>query len=388
MVDPTVPALTAAARASRASSRLLLAAGSLLVGLMLAEGAVRVVESVKGTSYALQLDAQFDKPSLFQPHPYVGYILSPGAASPPGSILNFSVNAMGFRGENISLSKPARTFRIACLGGSTTYGSADKGDATTWPAQLEQELNNSLPAGSPYKSVEVINAGVVGYTSMESFVNFKMRVMPLEPDLVILYHGINDARVIDRPDFQPDYSHVRMPWVRPVASRSDVLFGWSHLYGWIRGQASIPTVDDATMKPFLGERLAESEERTGLTTWRRTLTELTSLARGNGVHVMLTSFAYTRELKHRKKWMLSAFRVVDKMNAITEELARNLDTLFTDVSEAVGTRQGFFVDSVHLSAAGNRRIARAVGQEIGEAGLLAKQGSAPSIEQEGAKAQR
>ncbi len=363
---PTAP------RKRSLASRLSFLIGGVLAGLLLAEGAVRIVDLVTGSSHALQLEAHFDKEVLFQPHPYVGWILTPGFESGPDSFEQYSVNSLGFRGRDFRPAKPARTFRVACLGGSTTYGGGASDDAHTWPALLEKLLNALLPEGSPYNRVEVINAGVPGYTSMESFVNFKMRVMPLEPDLIILYHGINDSRVMGMPGFRSDYSHVRMPWTVPMPSAWDMALGWSHLYGLLRGEGAVASLDDIVAKPYVNERLTGDELVPGLVTWRRTLTELTSMARGNGCTVMLTTFAYTRQHNIRKEWMLtSGFEIVDAMNEVTKAVAAELDTLFADLSKVVGTRKDLFTDPVHLSDLGNQRIAMAVSREIAESGVLA-----------------
>lgn len=57
----------------------------------------------------------------------------------------------------------------------------------TYPDLLNKYLHN---AG--IESVEVINAGVAGYSSYNNLINISFRILPLEPDLIILYQGIND----------------------------------------------------------------------------------------------------------------------------------------------------------------------------------------------------
>ena len=47
--------------------------------------------------------------------------------------------------------------------------------------------------------VEVLNAGVPGYNSWESAIDFQTRVLDAEPDLVVVFFGVNDvhARLVD-----------------------------------------------------------------------------------------------------------------------------------------------------------------------------------------------
>ena len=57
-----------------------------------------------------------------------------------------------------------------------------------------------------YENIEVINAGVPGYTSWETLINFQFRVLDIEPDLIIIYHGTNDthARLVLPKFYQSD----------------------------------------------------------------------------------------------------------------------------------------------------------------------------------------
>ena len=53
------------------------------------------------------------------------------------------------------------------------------------PAQLERELKNRIPN----QTVEVVNFGVLQYTSAESFAAFALRGVDLHPDVVVIYEG-------------------------------------------------------------------------------------------------------------------------------------------------------------------------------------------------------
>ena len=54
-------------------------------------------------------------------------------------------NTMGFRGKEIENEKSENVFRIIAVGSSTTLGGkgSDSRDGETWPAYLEQILNNN-----------------------------------------------------------------------------------------------------------------------------------------------------------------------------------------------------------------------------------------------------
>jgi len=85
------------------------------------------------------------------------------------------------------MPKPAGQFRIVCLGGSTTYTSDVKDYRDSYPYLLEKYLK-----AQGYNDVTVVNAGAGSWSSWESLINFQFRVLDLDPDLIIVYHGIND----------------------------------------------------------------------------------------------------------------------------------------------------------------------------------------------------
>src|SRR3989338_912846 len=93
--------------------------------------------------------------NLFEPDLYLGYRHRPDSCS-----FSVRINSMGFRGREISFTKPDNLSRIITIGGSTTFGSDNK-ENDTYPALLERELNSeSIHSSVKY---EVINGGVVGY---------------------------------------------------------------------------------------------------------------------------------------------------------------------------------------------------------------------------------
>jgi len=98
-----------------------------------------------------------------------------------------NINSEGFRGPEISKEKQDNTYRIFVIGGSTTFGSGVK-DGETPPAHL-QKIFDSKDLDF---NVEVINAGVPGGWSKGEVRWIKERIIDYEPDLFIVYDGVND----------------------------------------------------------------------------------------------------------------------------------------------------------------------------------------------------
>ncbi|MDD4201865.1 MAG: SGNH/GDSL hydrolase family protein [Candidatus Omnitrophica bacterium] len=144
----------------------------------------------------------------WQPHHYLNYYPSPNYKNGLTSH-----NSLGYRGEEFSIKKPEGVFRIAILGGSTVYTEQVKDDTKTFPYLLEQILKKKYG----YANVQVINAGVPGYNSWESLINLEFRVLDLSPDMVIIYHGVNDAhaRFVNPNNYSLDNSGRRKQWEYP-----------------------------------------------------------------------------------------------------------------------------------------------------------------------------
>ena len=91
-----------------------------------------------------------------------------------------------FNHQTFPKAKPDNTFRIFCLGGSTTYGRPfdDKTSYCGW-------LREYLVEVDPTKNFEVINAGGISYASYR-LVKVMEELAEFEPDLFIVYTGHNE----------------------------------------------------------------------------------------------------------------------------------------------------------------------------------------------------
>lgn len=104
-----------------------------------------------------------------------------------------SINGEGFRGPAFTREKPAGTYRIVVLGDSVAFGYG-VGEHATYARQLELLLNQGQ-SGTQVDSrsrVEVVNAGVTGYTSWQGRLLYERTIQKFAPDLVIVLFGYND----------------------------------------------------------------------------------------------------------------------------------------------------------------------------------------------------
>jgi lysophospholipase L1-like esterase len=155
----------------------------LVILLVFCEGGLRFRAWLKyGTAAAGVRDAMLvrdEAAGLWVPQP--GYEVK-------GANIHIKINSLGFRGDEFSRAKPAGTFRIVCLGASTTFSAEASSNDAVWTHRLQEKLRKEYPG----RQIEVINAAVGGYVADDNLRNLRHRVMPLDPDLVIYYEANNE----------------------------------------------------------------------------------------------------------------------------------------------------------------------------------------------------
>jgi lysophospholipase L1-like esterase len=107
-------------------------------------------------------------------------------------VWRIALNEEGFRSAPFSGAKKPGVLRVACIGDSWTFGmNVDQNQM--YPARLEALLKANPPAGT--RDVEVMNFGILGYTSFQGLQLLKTRVLDLHPDIVVIGFGMNDSDV-------------------------------------------------------------------------------------------------------------------------------------------------------------------------------------------------
>jgi hypothetical protein len=286
---------------------------------------------------------------------------------------------------------------VACLGGSTTFCTAVKGEARPWPAVAEAYLNGLLDPNGPYDRCEFINAGVSGYTLLESFVNLKTRVLPLKPDLVIIYHAVNDARAIRLGQFRHDYSHVRKSWVEPPpVPLLDPWLRWSHLYGAIRGGPAANTAtalrDLLNVPGYIDLSVRSGPELdVGIKNFAMTLRESVAISRLHGSEVVLATFTWARENEDGSPYKYPDKKLIllmKRLNHVIREVAQQDKTLLIDLYEKGPHSAQYFDDIVHRNNLGNYESGKLVARTLAQSRFLKRAASSRRRAQPGQDADR
>jgi len=317
-----------------------------------------------------------------QPHPYLAYSLKPGWRTPPDKPRAQSINGLGFRGDEISVEKPPGVFRIACLGGSSTYGSTPSSNAATYPARLEERLR----AARPDIDFQVINAGVPSWSTFESMSNLAFRLVDLELDLVIVYHSTNDMTQALYGEPRWDNTHWRAVWpiykpslLEPYLERSMTYLLWrKHCTNILETRADLGFNGIVDYDPSDTDPLAKGEiSERGFLNFERNLTTMVGVARIHGARIIFGTQAMRDDLEeHRPRSAPAQYDAMRRMTTIIRTVAERHDVLVIDAEarleaeakrllEETGKEQ-VFSGNVHLKDRGADLLA-----ETFAAGILA-----------------
>tara|TARA_Y100000996_G_scaffold408679_1_gene388153 strand:+ start:214 stop:1752 length:1539 start_codon:yes stop_codon:yes gene_type:complete len=169
----------------------------LIIGLLII---FSLIELIANIWWEVQIDCEFENSEIFNENENIdtrqlcldlynvkvlGKQILPSQQSS-----SITINSLGFRGEEFSLEKSDDTFRIFIVGGSTVFGHGATSDKTTIPGYLKDFFQTNMEE----MNVEVINAGIQGADSFEELSIIKNKIIPLSPDLIIVYDGWNDLR--------------------------------------------------------------------------------------------------------------------------------------------------------------------------------------------------
>ena len=368
-------------------SRIAIILASIAITLVVLELGARFYLSQFGDErqkilYLYTRDEINQKQTLLQGLAYLNYGLS---------TTRDDVNSLGYRGPEIAVPKPDAVYRIVAIGGSTTYGLF----LDLWQLAYPRQLQETLQRDYGYGAVEVINAGVPQYSTWESAVNMLLRIPDLEPDLIIIYHGINDVGVrltdpafydglntgkgywVDRDDPLPPsvlwrFALRRLGFELPVAYELDTTF---------RRPDGIRSCDqdDSGLEPVcrgFGMVASDVLRANPPIYFERNLRNMIRLAQGMNSEVLLLTWAYSPlefpeagggGMVH--KYLQEG---ADEHNAIVRRLAEEEGTLYFDLAASMPVDAAYWVNGVHMKAAGTAEMARQIAVYLAGSGALSQ----------------
>jgi lysophospholipase L1-like esterase len=312
-------------------------------------------------------------PASVEPDEQFGYRLRPGGTFPAGPNAVIHINAQGFRGPALALSKPTGTYRVLTLGGSTTFGWAVDEEAT-YPSRLEERLRQRcIPALGD--RIEVVNGGVPGYQSSQTALRFEADWVRYAPDMVLLMEGLNDLLAAE-----PQAAGSDQP--PEVSSRWLVASAWQvrvhQLYAWSRAHSAAVRWLDQTMRP-----MAPMRREGGPSLHRvleRSLDRIDRVARASGVELIIVRYPGPHELKlETLRWpapvtdttrptpaLIGLGRYAEMADRLAQWAARRQRPLVAlDEAFALAPAQSLYQsDGLHFTPEGNEFIAAVIEEQV------------------------
>jgi lysophospholipase L1-like esterase len=350
------------------ASHLLLPLAFAVVFLLVLEGGVRVMGRWRGGAWPLtraEEGAAFSRHlrGALQRHPYLVIAGIPGGGLEiPGHSVR--MNSRGYRGPEIRMPKPAGRYRVVCTGGSTTFDVRSPDDEKTWPSRLGARLVAS--------DGDVVNAGVSGWTTLESLISLEARDIDLEPDLVVVYAGVNDAQPAGFSPFARDYSHGHGEILARVVGVEDT---------------PIPFVSHSLLIQSLGDALRQGPAKVHAMPWKtagnraadipdeaaavfeRNLRSTIAVARAAGARTLVIAQSVrlrkgyeAADREYYESWtpgltFEGAGRALARYNEVGRRLGQEGAAFFLDPFASGAFTDADFADSVHFSVSGSDRFA-------------------------------
>lgn len=328
-----------------------------LLAVAMAEVALRLFAPIP---YSMKVE--------YRPDGFVGQRLVPKRRYRLADGGTCTVNSAGYRGPEFEIPKPPGIFRIVALGGSSTFSYLTD-DAKTWTRRLEDDLRARFG-----DSIEVVNAGVPGYSAFTSKVNYLYRIRAIGPDVVLLYHTWNDMKFFRRIEEGEDFlaPSFRPRPIRDFLRRFQLAWRLRSLFDSSEG--GLPSREQGWLERDPAEGIAISEGGRAHRWERDNYEDLALLASTDGVLPVFVSQAgllsdgnlddpevrrrvYTEYQGLDYPEILRQWKAI---GAIQRAAAERHGGLFIDVYAAVPHRLEYFHDHVHLTPVGNQAVAAAI----------------------------
>ncbi|MFQ5718668.1 MAG: SGNH/GDSL hydrolase family protein [Acidobacteriota bacterium] len=328
----------------------------ILVGLL--EGGLRLAGIVP--AHAISVAPRYAK---FLPDPEMIWRLKPDWDGLEFNDAPVHTNSLGLRGTEPAASQGASGFRILFVGDSVTYGH-NVADDQTVPWHLQEELRRRTG-----RNVEVVNAGVPGYSTFQEVVAIRRYGQILQPDLVLVGFCLNDVteRYTSLAAFGgPRYfmldvdTAVGLSWPRRAWLASAIREGGIRL---LRGAAR-------RGEGYRLRALWESPDDPRIReAWRTTLSEIDAAAVETsrlGVPVAVVIYPHARQVERDAGLETPQRTLVEHLD---RRHVPELDLLPALRTSSLRMEQ-LFLDVTHLSVRGTEVAARRIAGYLVQANLV------------------
>jgi len=347
--------------------------GSVIFSLCVMEVAIRI------------WDPPLAKPEMNQIHrasPTLAWELIPKSSGIGKLGELYDINSAGFRDVEHSIKKKPGVPRIMVIGDSFTFGMGVNLE-DTYPKQLERFLNRANV------TCEVINCGVIGYNMWQHYEMLNRKVLPNNPDLVILGLFEDDIGASVRPYKDPeDWKGVKLyqpkffsgvlnhfylwNFIRNAAALYEYKYRYRRGHNYMRGIEERKKVWGASNPTDVNYRIMSGKiEKERYAEFSKKLKRFVQTANDAGVKVLVVFIPDSVQLGDFQ---------MQAVNRFLKQICSEIGVPFLDVTPFLESEENYaslylFPVDAHGTPKGLGLIAKSIEDEILRLGLLSFQGS-------------
>ena len=273
--------------------------------------------------------------------------------------------------------KPPGAIRIVCLGDSVTFGFRVPVVWPDKPAEYDPEwlpfsmlLEKQLKAANPGRQIDAINMAVPGYSSHQGLAWLRRDLNRLNPDLLVVSFGWNDASLSDVPDREA----VKTSWpafgTRWLVDHSQA---FAHTTRWLRSRQQIkkPNTNQTSLRARPLPRVSQEE-------YLGNLLAIEELARQHGAAVIVMAAPYRDHSSEAPEAdLMLQYRIA------LGTTMRQRQIPFLEIreltEEAYPAKEGWFGERIHPNHMGHRLIASELLKMIASSHALREVNAPPLI---------
>jgi lysophospholipase L1-like esterase len=299
---------------------------------------------------------------IFEGDPLLLWRLKPNLDHFVWDFTVLSTNSEHFRSEHstrqLQAKKPG-AIRIVCLGDSVTFGYRVPVVWPEKPTEYDPEwlpfpmlLEKQLRAANPDRTIQVITMAVPGYTSHQGLAWLRRDIDQLQPDLLTVSFGWNDASLSDVPDreaIRTDWSAVGVRWL------IDHSQAFAHATRWLRAReaAKLQSEDrnrSSSRSPHRPMPRVSQQE------YLSNMTAIEQLARQRKARVVVIAAPYRdRSPEAPEADLMLPYRL--SLGTTMQERGVPFLEIRELTEEASPANEGWFGERIHPNHMGHRLIA-------------------------------
>ncbi len=238
--------------------------------------------------------------------------------------------------------------KVLALGGSTSFFR-----------NYMLKLKNTYESDSSnHIKVRFASAGTPGYTTYQTLIYFQTKLLMLKPDIIIVYHGINDLLPLTFKGVAPNDF---FDYIKKISSISgnfinyrDTIVDRSAFYTLAYNKIL------GIKRRFVSHNYSEDELGL-LNSFQLNIESLIGIAKVRNIEVILVTFAHNKVHQGHlsESWGMEemAAKGVHRHNQILKKLADQHNVELVDVSEFMSDKEEYFTDFCHFSPIGRDQFA-------------------------------